>query len=153
MSSVQLSLQSLNDVRWIDLPGSERDDGQLIVMQGMAEVPFALARVFIVRAADGATRGRHAHRLCSQLLVCVSGAVEVVCDDASRTSSFVLDSPKRGLLVPPTIWAQQNYRQAQSVLMVLCDRPYEPEDYIRDYAEFEALRAPKGLSANRSVSQ
>jgi dTDP-4-dehydrorhamnose 3,5-epimerase-like enzyme len=136
--AAQISLSTLDDVRWIDLP--ERDAGQLVVMQGLAEVPFTLARVFMVRAPAGATRGKHAHRQCAQLLVCVNGVIEVECDDGERKSTYELVAPQRALLVPPSVWAQEIYRQPQSILIVLCDRPYEPEDYLRDYAEFKAYR-------------
>ncbi|MEO8064327.1 MAG: FdtA/QdtA family cupin domain-containing protein [Pseudomonadota bacterium] len=139
-------MKTLDDVRWIDLP--ERDAGQLVVMQGHAEVPFAMARVFMVRAPEGATRGNHAHRQCIQLLVCVSGAIEVECDDGERKATYRLDAAQRGLLVPPSVWARQNYRQPQSTLIVLCDRPYEPEDYIRDYAEFQKYRGRKPARDN-----
>jgi dTDP-4-dehydrorhamnose 3,5-epimerase-like enzyme len=137
----QVSLKSLDDVRLIDLP--QRDGGQLVVMQGGAEVPFAMARVFMVRAAEGATRGRHAHRQCAQLLVCVNGAIDVECDDGVRTANYRLDTAGRGLLVPPSIWAKEDYVLPQSILMVLCDRPYEPEDYIRDYDEYRTYRSTK----------
>jgi dTDP-4-dehydrorhamnose 3,5-epimerase-like enzyme len=153
MSADRVSLPSLKDVRWIEFPSSTRADGDLYVMQAGAEVPFELIRVFVVRAEAGATRGQHAHRRCSQLLVCVSGVVDVTCEDGAGTAHFVLDTPKRGLLVPPTIWAEQQYSQPHSTLMVLCDRPYEAEDYIRDYSEFRALHAPAGSSANWSVTQ
>jgi dTDP-4-dehydrorhamnose 3,5-epimerase-like enzyme len=132
-------LKTLDDVCWIDLP--ERDSGQLVVMQGQAEVPFALARVFMVRAPEGATRGRHAHRQCAQLLVCINGAIEVECDDGAGKANYQLDAANRGLLVPRSIWAQQVYRRQHSMLIVLCDRPYEPEDYIRDYTEFQIYRS------------
>jgi dTDP-4-dehydrorhamnose 3,5-epimerase-like enzyme len=134
-------MKTLEEVRWIDLP--ERDAGQLIVMQGNAEVPFAMARAFMVRAPEGATRGNHAHRQCIQLLICASGAIEVECDDGERKATYQLDAAKRGLLVPPSIWAKEIYRQPQSILLVLCDRPYEPEDYIRSYADFLAYRGRK----------
>ena len=143
MSVDRISLRSLKDVRWIEFSSSARADGELYVMQAGAEVPFELVRVFVVRAAVGATRGRHAHRRCSQLLVCVGGAVDVTCDDGAGTASFVLDSPRRGLLVPPTIWAEQKYSQPHSTLMVLCDRPYEAEDYIHGMDAFVKYRREK----------
>ena len=35
-------------------------------------------------------------------------------------------------------------RQNETVLIVLCDRPYEEHDYIRNYAEFLSFRkAPR----------
>ena len=42
-----------------------------------------------------------------------------------------------GLLVPPGIWASEKYVDNAAVLMVLCDRGYEADDYIRDYNDFK----------------
>ena len=117
----------------------------LVVIEGQNQVPFAIARVFVVRAPAGAIRGQHAHKACTQLLTCPIGSVDVLCDDGFETASYILDRPNTGLLIPPSIWAQQTYRAPGSVLTVLCDRPYEAEDYIRDYTEFKAYRLGDGV--------
>jgi dTDP-4-dehydrorhamnose 3,5-epimerase-like enzyme len=111
-------------------------------MQGSAHVPFVIARIFTVHASKGTIRGRHAHKRCSQFMVCSAGRVQVVCDDGTHTASFVLDQKNFGLFVPAGIWAHQSYQQDDSVLMVLCDRAYEAEDYVRDYSAFLAYRCP-----------
>jgi len=130
---------AINSVVLIDLPYFSRDDGDLVVMEP-GVIPFSIARVFSVRADLDAIRGKHAHRQCIQFLTCTSGCVEVVCDDGTQTVTYVLESPSQGLLIPAGIWAQQTYKQENSVLTVLCDRGYEEEDYIRDYAEFSDYR-------------
>jgi hypothetical protein len=109
-------------------------------MERVDKVPFAVERVFVVRAPLGAVRGQHAHRRCAQFLVCTNGCVEVICDDGVSTATFLLNRPELALVLPPTIWSQQTYQRTESVLTVLCDRPYEAADYIRDYAEFLAYR-------------
>jgi dTDP-4-dehydrorhamnose 3,5-epimerase-like enzyme len=83
------------------------DNGDLVVIEGGVHVPFVIARLFVVRAHDGAIRGQHAHRECSQFLTCTSGTIEVLCDDGEQTAEFVLNEPNSGLLVPPKIWSQQ----------------------------------------------
>ena len=133
-------LSMLSDLRQIDLPRYVADNGELVVMESLAHVPFQIARIFTVRAPLEAVRGRHAHRRCSQFLACVSGAVEVECNDGHGIRRFMLDRPGKALLVPPAIWATEIYHQEDSLLVVLCDRGYEPDDYIRDYAEFKAYR-------------
>jgi WxcM-like, C-terminal. len=85
----------------------------------------------------GDIRGDHAHKQCSQLLVCVSGQIRVVCDDGLVETYHLLDSMNCGLLVPPCIWAKEEYVTDGAVLMVLCDRNYEEDDYIRDYNDFK----------------
>lgn len=132
----------ISSVSLIELPRHSEANGELVIMEGMVHVPFSVARVFVVRAPVGAIRGQHAHKACSQFLTCPIGNVEVLCDDGYDTATFILDQPNVGLLVPPGIWAQQTYQAVGSVLTVLCDRPYEAQDYIRDYGEFKAyLRA------------
>lgn len=132
---------SLRDVRRIALPRHVREDGALSVFEGGAAVPFQIARVFTVSAAHGAVRGRHAHRECAQLLVCLAGEIEVVVDDGAVRRTERLIGPEEGLLLPPLIWGEQIYRGRNALLMVLCDRGYEEADYLRDYDAFQRARA------------
>jgi len=136
---------TISSVALIDLPYFRRDGGELVVME-TGVIPFSIERVFNVCAEIDAIRGNHAHRKCIQFLTCVSGGVEVLWYEGTKTFTFVLDSPRQGLLVPAGIWARQTYKQENTVLTVLCDRGYEEEDYIRDYTEFSAYR--KKLSAH-----
>jgi UDP-2-acetamido-3-amino-2,3-dideoxy-glucuronate N-acetyltransferase len=59
--------------RYLDPDG----DGLLVVTEAGKQVPFQIERMFTIVAPAGAKRGHHAHRLCSQFLLCVSGAVDV----------------------------------------------------------------------------
>jgi len=133
-------MTQIEDARLINLPRHAGDDGELVVAETAVQVPFRIERMFVLAASAGAKRGRHAHRLCSQLMVCVSGAVSVICEDGSKEKAFTLDRRDLGLLVPPGIWNTVVFRQDGSVVAVLCDRPYEERYYIRDYAEFLSLR-------------
>jgi dTDP-4-dehydrorhamnose 3,5-epimerase-like enzyme len=133
-------MNQLSDARLIDLPRHARADGEVVVAEAAAQVPFRIERVFALAAPAGAKRGRHAHRLCSQFMICVSGAVDVVCEDGSKKNTFALDRRNQALLVPPGLWNTVEFQQNESVLIVLCDRVYEADDYIRDYAEFLSFR-------------
>jgi len=90
-----------------------------------------------VSALKGSIRGDHAHKKCSQFMVCVSGAIEVICDNGIEETTYQLDSPSAGLNVEPGVWAKEKYLTENAVLMVLCDRHYEKEDYIHSYNEFK----------------
>jgi UDP-2-acetamido-3-amino-2,3-dideoxy-glucuronate N-acetyltransferase len=129
----------ISDIRLIDLPRHVREDGALVVAEA-PHVPFLIPRIFTITAPAGAVRSKHAHRLCSQLIVCVHGKIDIVCDDGTSERTITLDRGDLGALMPPTIWTTVIVRQQGSVLLALCDRRYEPEDYIRDYDEFLAMR-------------
>ena len=123
-------------VKLIELPYLKENNGDLVVVEGEI-IPFSIKRVFNVRQQKGDIRGRHAHLHCSQLLICTNGAVEVKCDDISTTEIYVLDKPNFGLFIPPGIWADQKYIENNTILTVLCDRPFEEADYVRNYDDFK----------------
>tara|TARA_Y100000815_G_C13077414_1_gene400618 strand:+ start:64 stop:468 length:405 start_codon:yes stop_codon:yes gene_type:complete len=123
-------------VKLIELPYLKENNGDLVVVEGII-IPFSIKRVFNVRQQKGDIRGRHAHRHCSQLLICTNGAVEVKCDDSRTTEIYVLDKPNFGLFIPPGIWADQKYIENNTILTVLCDRPFEEADYLRNYEDFK----------------
>ena len=123
-------------VKLIELPYHKENNGDLVVIEGNI-IPFNISRVFTVRASKGSVRGEHAHRHCSQLLICTNGAVEVKCNDTRTTEIYVLDKPNFGLFIPPGIWADQKYLENNTILTVLCDRPFEEADYLRNYEDFK----------------
>jgi dTDP-4-dehydrorhamnose 3,5-epimerase-like enzyme len=139
-ASGSMVLSRLDDVRIVELPCHRRADGEVVVAEAATGVPFAIARLFILRAPQGAARGRHAHRLCSQFMICVHGAIDIDVDDGAARQTFMLDRGDRALLVPPMIWNRVAFRDANSVVAVLCDRIYEADDYVRDYDAFVRLR-------------
>jgi dTDP-4-dehydrorhamnose 3,5-epimerase-like enzyme len=118
-------------------------NGVLCVFESGRHVPFDIRRVFTVSARAGDVRGDHAHKRCTQMLVCVSGRIRVTCDDGSVVTEYDLDNMGLGLLIPPGIWAKEDYMADDAVLMVLCDRGYEAEDYIRDYSDFKTFLESK----------
>jgi hypothetical protein len=135
---------TVDSVQLIELPRHTRDDGEVVVAQVATQVPFLIKRVFTVTGSLDAVRGNHAHRGCAQFVICVHGSVEVLCDDGQRTKAFRLDRNSLGLNVPPTIWNKVVFKERRSVAVVLCDLPFEEDDYIRDYAEFLAFRKTSG---------
>jgi len=143
MQPASLDWRSIADVRLIALPHHTRSDGGVVVAEA-PYVPFTVARMFAVTALLGTERGKHAHKFCSQFMVCVHGTIEIICDDGADKRSFTLDRPNLALLVPPTIWNTVIYRQEGAVLTVLCDRIYEPDDYFHEYSEFIAMRKAAG---------
>jgi len=126
--------------RLIDLPRHAGADGEVVVAEAAAQVPFRIERMLALAAPAGAKRGRHAHRRCSQFMICVNGAVEVVCEDGRSKNAFALGRRNQALLVPPGLWNTVEFWQKDSMLIVLCDRVSEAEDYIHDYAEFLSFR-------------
>jgi len=122
------------------LPLVEDLRGRLTAGEFTDQIPFVPLRYFLVFDVPGKdVRGEHAHRKCHQFLVCVRGSVTVVADDGAASEEIVLDRPEVGLYVPPLVWAVQYRYSADAMLLVFASDHYDPADYVRDYAEFQAV--------------
>ena len=103
--------------------------GSLVVVEARRDIPFEIERVFYVYGVpEGASRGGHAHRVCQQLLVCVSGYCRVV----AGGDEFWLTGPDKALYVPPGVRLDLDHWHPGTVLMVLCSHYYAEEDYIHE---------------------
>jgi dTDP-4-dehydrorhamnose 3,5-epimerase-like enzyme len=127
--------------RLIELPNFGDDEqGFLLVAQQHAQVPFEIRRLFALhRIAPGAARGFHAHREQHQLLIMLAGQCRVVVDDGRRRTEVILDRPSLALHAPPMVWLELEGFSRDAVCAVLASGDYDPDEYIRDRAEFERL--------------
>lgn len=135
-----MSNATLEDIHVTSLQVMRDARGALTVVEFSRHVPFAVARLFYVSGVPvGLSRGGHAHRRCSQYMICQSGRLRVAATDGSRERSLELTAGQ-AVLIEPGIFASQVYLEVDSVLLVLCDRPYEAEDYIHKMDEFLKYR-------------
>jgi len=123
------------------LPRTEDMRGSLTFGEIHRQVPFEVKRYFLVfDVASEHIRGEHAHRTLHQFLVCVAGRCHVVTDDGTHRHEVVLDSPAKGVYIPPMVWSTEYKFTRDAVLLVLASEYYDSQDYIRDYSDFLALR-------------
>jgi dTDP-4-dehydrorhamnose 3,5-epimerase-like enzyme len=114
--------------------------GTLTVVELGGIVPFTVVRLFfVIGVPTGTTRGQHGHYRCNQYFLCQGGRVQTVVSDGTEERTFILE-PGQGLLVPPGIFASETYLEPHTILQVLCDRPYEKDDYIHTVDELRAWR-------------
>jgi dTDP-4-dehydrorhamnose 3,5-epimerase-like enzyme len=132
-------MNTIEQIRPIRL-SSYVESGKLIVAEVGKEIAVPIQRVFWVCGESGAHRGSHAHRKLTQTMVCVNGSCTVICDDGKQRKEFLLDESDTALSIPPGIWAEQIYSTQTTILLVLCDLPFDEGDYIRDYEEFISYR-------------
>ena len=115
--------------------------GNLTVVENGKTLPFDVKRVYyLYDIPGGESRGAHAHKELSQLIIAVSGSFRVTLDDGNVKRSFILNRPYQGLYVKPGIWRDLDDFSAGAVCMVLASEKYRADDYIRSYNEFLNFR-------------
>jgi len=138
-----MAVFTITDVRIQQSPVLSSGLGSLVPFE-FSSLPFTPERAFTVGEVPvGQERGLHAHRLCHQMLIAVSGNVLVSVNDGEASREFLLGDPASALYIPPLIWSGQKYLERTSRLFVLASHPYSREDYIEDFTEFETEKRSK----------
>lgn len=130
-----LYMRTIDDVLKISLKTFSEEKGNLVPIE--SDGLMNIKRVFYVyNTPKNETRGKHSHHKTKQLLICLQGSCEVICDDGKDKVTHTLDKPNVGVFIPEGIWAEETYHTEDTILMVLCDTKYEYSDYIFDYDDF-----------------
>ena len=120
-----------------NFPPHGDDRGQLVAIEAMKDLPFAIKRVYyIYDTLPGVRRGFHAHMKLQQILVCVSGSCKIHLDNGTDTAEVTLDKPNEGLYISNDMWREMYDFSDGAVLLVLASEYYDEADYIRNYDDF-----------------
>ena len=95
---------------------------------------------YLYDVPGGAERGGHAHKHLKQLIIAASGSFDVLIDDGSMKRTISLNRPYHGLLIVPGIWRELLNFSSGAICLVMASEVYQEDDYIRDYAEFKAIK-------------
>ena len=129
---------NLNGVQMLEFPQHGDDRGHLVVVEGGKNIPFDIKRMFYIYGSDtGVVRGRHANRKSEFVLINVAGQSKVRVDDGRGNEAvFSINRPHTGLYLPTMVWKDMYDFSEDSVLLVLSNEAYDPDEYIRDYDAF-----------------
>lgn len=129
---------SVFDCSIIELSRHHSDrKGDISVVENGKTLPFDVKRVYyLYDVPGGESRGGHAHKDLSQLIVAASGSFSVTLDDGKVKRTFFLNRPYQGLYVVPGIWRDLDDFSSGAVCMVLASHEYDPDDYIRSYCDY-----------------
>lgn len=115
--------------------GDER--GQLVALEEFKDIPFRVKRVYYMYdTVKGVIRGKHAHKMLEQILICIHGSCKIRLDNGKEQKVIPLEKPYEGLYVPNFMWREMYDFSSDAVLMVLASELYNESDYIRNYDEF-----------------
>lgn len=115
--------------------------GNLTVVENGKTLPFDVKRAYyLYDVPGGESRGAHAHKDLSQLIIAASGSFTVTLNDGKVKRTFFLNRPYQGLYVKPGIWRDLDDFSSGAVCMVLASDVYKKDDYIRNFEEFIEFR-------------
>ena len=128
---------NIDKCKIINLPVISDARGNLSFIENENHLPFSFSRFYyLYDIPGGSDRGGHAHKDLHQLIIAGSGSFHVHLDDGSKSRSFILNSPNKGLYICPHIWRSLDSFSSGSLCMVLASDKYDESDYLRTYDDF-----------------
>jgi dTDP-4-dehydrorhamnose 3,5-epimerase-like enzyme len=113
------------------------ENGNLTVFEQIFYWGSRINRVYLIgNVMIGTTRGFHAHRKLSQVLIVINGSITISVDDGKHKKDVTLDSQNKALFIGPNVWHTMTWNDDSASLLVLASELYDEDDYIRDYNEF-----------------
>ena len=124
----------------VPLPKITDPRGNLTFIQKGHGLPFVPKRVFwTFNVPSGASRGGHAYRKQSELIVALNGSFEVCIKHIDGTEErFFMIRGDQGLLLPPLTWRSMENFSTNAMGLHLSDSSFDEGDYIRDFDQFKA---------------
>tara|TARA_B000000477_G_C5987990_1_gene183608 strand:- start:242 stop:640 length:399 start_codon:yes stop_codon:yes gene_type:complete len=102
---------------------------------------FSIKRTFFINFIKSrVTRGKHAHKKCSQFIVCITGKIKIkTIDSKYNKRNFILSSFNKGIYIKPCVWVEIVSLKSNTSVVCFADRKYEKLDYINTLNEFKKI--------------
>ena len=112
----------------------DKESGILSYME-LTDLKFIPRRMYyITNVPKGETRGKHGHYEDQQYMFCVKGQIKVDLVSRTCTETKILNSGDV-MFHDRMVWSQQQYLTGDDILLVLCSRKFDKEDYFYDLEE------------------
>lgn len=115
----------------------KKKSGSLIPIEFNKKFPIKVKRIFFIYGKKNYLRADHAHKKCSQFFIPIFGKIRLDFINKKTKGSLILDHKKNeNFLLKPKNWCRLKFITKNAILLVLCNRKYEFDDYIEKYSDF-----------------
>lgn len=125
----------------INLPKIVDKRGNLSFFENENQLPFTIERTYwIYDVPGGEVRGSHAFKEQQEFIIALSGSFDVVLHNGEEEQVFTLNRSYYGLYVPKMYWRRMENFSTNSLALIVSNKEYDDNDYIRDFEEFKYLK-------------
>jgi oxalate decarboxylase/phosphoglucose isomerase-like protein (cupin superfamily) len=130
----------MEEPKIIELPRVQDPRGNLTFFEYPRQIPFEIARTYwLYDVPGGETRGSHAFKNQQEFIVALSGSFDIILNDGSKEYKYTLNRSYNGVLIPKMYWRRLENFSTNSLALIVSDKPYDANDYIRDFEIFKNL--------------
>ena len=107
--------------------------GNLSVIESESQVPFSIKRTYLIYDVPGGeVRGGHAFFEQKEMIVALSGSLDIIVFNGVKEQKFSLNRSYQGLYIPNGLWRHMENFATNTLVLVISNTNYNENDYIRN---------------------
>ena len=123
----------MEKVKIVSLPKILDDRGNLSFIESDNHIPFSIKRTYLIYDVPGGeVRGGHAFIRQKEMIVALSGSLDIIVFDGVKEQKFSLNRSYKGLYIPNGLWRHMENFATNTLVLVLSNTNYSKDDYIRN---------------------
>ncbi len=125
----------------INLPKILDSRGNLSFIESNNHIPFEIKRTYwIYDVPGGEKRGGHAFKEQKELIVVLSGSLDIVVFDGEEEIKYSLNRSYYGVYIPNGLWRHMENFATNTLALVISSTTFNESDYIRDKETYKAYK-------------
>jgi hypothetical protein len=116
--------------RILKIPTFSDKSGDLSVVEKISG--FNIKRVYYIYNFNNITRAKHKHKRTKQILICLSGKIQLKVVFKNKTKIFNLEKPTVGVYLDPQDWHEIVPIKKNSIILVLASTFFKKKDYFNE---------------------
>jgi hypothetical protein len=134
-----LKTTTMNEAKILQFPIIKNPQGNLTFIEQEKHIPFEIKRVcWFYDVPGGETHRGYATKTQQELVVALSGSMDVVVNNGTAEHRFHMNRSFFGLCIPRGLWRHLCNFSTNSVALVLSSASFDDKDFIRDFKEYKA---------------
>ena len=123
----------MDDIELIELPKILDRRGNLTFIEGNTHIPFKIKRTYLIfDVPGGEVRGGHAFIEQKEMIVALSGSLDIIVFDGVKEQKFSLNRSYQGLYIPNGLWRHMENFATNTLVLIISNTSYNENDYIRN---------------------
>jgi hypothetical protein len=123
------NMNVIQNCKIIELPKIHDPRGNLSFIEEERHFPFEIKSTYwIYDMRNGKITASNAFKRQNEMIIALSGSLDVVVDDGTNRKIYSLNRPYYGLYVPSGIWCQMENFSTNSLILVLSSEVYLKKD-------------------------
>ena len=123
----------MEKVKLVSLPKIIDKRGNLSVIESNNHIPFDIRRTYLIYDVPGGeVRGGHAFIEQKEMIVALSGSLDIIVFDGVEEQKFTLNRSYQGLYIPNGLWRHMENFATNTLVLVISNTDYNENDYIRN---------------------